>query len=157
MATEINQAKLAKLVKAGKTQAQCAHELGVSPGQLGMLKYGQALVATGQLKKIPATEKGVKEARDKQGLRWEFIAAATGLSVAKVREFYGDKESYIGRGRKPGASNGKPASSKTSGSKTGAAGSKVKTGGKTGGSKTNKPPVRNRTRAGRAAASGNPS
>jgi hypothetical protein len=146
MATEINTAKLDKLVKAGKTQAQCANELGISPGQLGMLNFGQAQVRVGLLKKAPATAASVKALRDKQGLRWEFIAAATGLSVAKVREAYGDKESYIGRGRKPGASNGKPAAAK---GKTAA--SKGKTPAKS------KTPVRNKTRAGRAAASGNPS
>jgi hypothetical protein len=147
MATEISQAKLDRLVKQGKSQAKCAEALGVTPGQLGMLRYGQALVNTGQLKKAPATAKSVKELRDKQSLRWEFIAAMTGLSVAKVRELYGNKDSYIGRGRKPGAGGG---SSKSSSKPTGR-----KAGGR-GGRQAAKP-TRARTRAARAAKSGNPS
>lgn len=152
MATEINQAKIDKLVKAGKTQAQVAQALGVTPGQLGMLRYGQALVNTGQLKKAPGTAASVKQLRDKQGLRWEFIAAATGLSVAKVRETYGDKESYIGRGRKP---NGAATTGRASARKSG--GNSAKNTGRGSAGKGKTAPARARTRAARAAKSGNPS
>jgi hypothetical protein len=138
---EISQAKIDALVKKGLSQAKVAEKLGVTPGQLGMLRFGVAMVNTGQLKKAPATSKSVKELRDKGGLRWEFIAAATGLSVAKVREMYGDKESYIGRGRKPGEG----ATKKASGS------------GRGRGGKPAAKPTRARTRAARAAKSGNPS
>lgn len=149
MATEISQAKVNALVKKGLSQAKVAEQLDVSPGQLGMLRYGQGLVACGKLKKAPATSKSVKELRDKQNLRWEYIAAATNLSVAKVRELYGDKESYIGRGRKPG-SNGSTTSKSSSKSKTAS-------GGRGRGKAASGRPARARTRAQRAAKSGNPS
>lgn len=142
---DISQSKIDALVKKGLSQAKVAEKLGVTPGQLGMLRYGQALVNSGKLKKAPATAKSVKELRDKQGLRWEFIAAATGLSVAKVRDLYGDKESYIGRGRKPGSGSTGKSSGRGSGR------------GSARGGKTAAKPARARTRAARAAKSGNPS
>lgn len=142
---DISQSKIDALVKKGLSQAKVAEKLGVTPGQLGMLRYGQALVNSGKLKKAPATAKSVKELRDKQGLRWEFIAAATGLSVAKVRDLYGDKESYIGRGRKPGSGSTGKSSGRGSGR------------GSARGGKTAAAPARARTRAARAAKSGNPS
>lgn len=147
MAKDISQSKVDALVKKGLSQAKVAEKLGVTPGQLGMLRYGQGLVNTGKLKKAPATAASVKQLRDKQSLRWEYIAAMTGLSVAKVRELYGNKESYIGRGRKPGAASATPSksSSKPSGSKAaGRKGAAAK-------------PARARTRAARAAKAGNPS
>lgn len=153
---EINQAKLVALVKKGKNQAECARELGVTAGQLGMLKYGQALVEAGKLKKAPATAKSVKELRDKESMRWEFIAARTGLSVAKVKELYGDKPSYVGRGPKPGGSKSKSAA-KSSAKKTGVrhvATGKKKTAARGGRGATT---PRARTRAERAARSSNPS
>lgn len=146
---DISQSKIDALVKKGLSQAKVAEKLGVTPGQLGMLRYGQALVNSGKLKKAPATAKSVKELRDKQGLRWEFIAAATGLSVAKVRDLYGDKESYIGRGRKPGSGS----TSKSSGRASGRGSAR----GSARGGKTAAAPARARTRAARAAKSGNPS
>jgi len=150
MATDISQSKVDQLVKKGLSQAKVAEKLGVTPGQLGMLRYGVALVNTGKLKKAPATAKSVKDLRDKQSLRWEFIAAMTGLSVAKVRELYGNKESYIGRGRKPGQAT-------TSGRSSGRSAAGRKNTGNKGKGNTAGKPARARTRAERAARSGNPS
>lgn len=147
---EINEAKLDKLVKAGKTQPECARELGVTPGQLNMLTFGKALVRTGKLSKAPATEASAKKLR-KEGLRFEFISAATGLSVAKVKEITGDIAGPA-RGRKAGTSG-----SKKSGTSSSKAGGASKRGSASSKRKTAAAPRRARTRAERAARSGNPS
>jgi cyanate lyase len=123
MASELDYNKLVALVKKDNdiTQAQAAVKLGLSVGQVSMLKFQQAKVEAGVLAKIPGTTKAIKEARDKKGLRWEAIAAATGLSPAGVKAKYEEgggnaADSYTGRGRNFAASgNGsarKPAARK---------------------------------------------
>jgi hypothetical protein len=61
--------------------------------------------------KLKNTQAGVKAGRE-QGLRFERIAARTGLAVGEVRamaEAAGvGADHYIGRGRKPGNGNGTP-------------------------------------------------
>lgn len=111
MAAELDYDKLVKLVKGDNeiTQSKAAQKLGLSIGQVSMLKFQQARVAAGVLKKQPATAKSVKDLRDKQGHRWEAIAAMTGLSPAAVKAKYEEaggnaSSSYVGRGRNHSAS-----------------------------------------------------
>jgi len=137
--------KLQKLVKAGNNQPTCAKELNVTPGQLGMKAFCDAQVAVGLVAKAPATEASCKKLRA-AGARWELIAAQTGLSVASVKKNVGEGTS-VGRGRP--AAGGKAKTGKTAG-KTGV--NPVARGGK-----SKAAPARARTRAERAAKSGNPS
>lgn len=100
---EVNEAKLLKAVKSGATHGEAASQLGITQGQLSMLRYCMAQVEAGQYDEIPATAASVKKARDKDGNRWELIAARAGISVAKVKDLYGGedaaKKSFVGRGR----------------------------------------------------------
>lgn len=165
MASELNYDKLVKLVKGDKgiTQGQAAQKLGLSIGQVPMLKFNGAQVAAGVYQKAPATGPSIKKLRDSEGNRWELIAARTGLGVAAVKAKYeeagGDAKAYVGRGRdhskatrsKP-AGRRKPASTgKPSGRKPAArrkpAGTAANKGGKS-------PVVRRTTRRSTA---GNPS
>lgn len=141
--TTKQQQTLLKSVKAGKTQGAIATELGLTPGQLGMKAFCDAQVEAGLVPSAPGTETSVKKLRA-AGARWELIAAQTSLSVAKVKELAGDA-TPVARGRK--ASNG-------SGSK--ATGVKVVANARGARGKT-AAPARARTRAERAARSGNPS
>lgn len=148
--------KLVTLLKKNGelTQQAAADKLGVSLGQVNMLAFCKAKVAAGVVSKAPATVQSVKKLRNQDGDRWEMIAARTGLSVAKVKDLFGGEDaaakSSVGRGR--------PAGSKTSGSKTKTKAAGSRSGGKTtaakrGGSKTGV--ARNKTRAARRG--GNPS
>lgn len=100
---EVNEAKLLKAVKGGATHGEAASQLGLTQGQLSMLKFCMAQVEAGQYDEIPATAASVKKARDKDGNRWELIAARAGISVAKVKDLYGGedaaRDSFTGRGR----------------------------------------------------------
>lgn len=143
---EVNEAKLDKLVKSGKSQPEAARELGLSTGQLNMLTFGKSLVRTGKLDKAPATEASAKKLRA-SGLRYEYISAATGLSVAKVKEFTAGVDGPA-KGRKPGnGSAPKTTSTKAAPAKKAAAGKSAPKG----------TPARAKTRAQRAAKSGSPS
>jgi hypothetical protein len=147
----INFDKLVKLVKGGATQSKAADALGVTVGQLGMMKFCQAQVAAGVYSKAPATGPSVKKLRDNEGNRWELIAARIGSTVGNVKNLYEDaggdlSKTYVGRGQKP--TNGKA----SSGTK---ASSGRKTSGKAQAGKKGSVP-RARTRAERAAR-GNPS
>lgn len=126
MAT-VNEAKLLKSAKAGKTHSQAAADQGLTIGQLPMIQFCRAQVESGQFGKIPATKASVQKAR-KEGNRWELIAARSGLSVAKVKDLFGGedaaKKSYTGRGRNFSGSKS-PAKNKTR-----QAGAKGKGGGK---------------------------
>lgn len=131
MASELNYDALVRLVKSNKdiTQAEAARRLGLSVGQIPMIKFCQAQVAVGVYSKIPGTAAAVKKARDSEGNRWELIAARTGKSVAAVKDLYpGDaSSSYTGRGRNfNGVSSGsrKKTSSTSSARKTAATGSR---------------------------------
>lgn len=139
---------LIKNIKAGKNQAQCAEALGLTPGQLGMNKFCAAQVEAGIVSKAPATEKSVKSLRA-GGARWELIAAQTGLSVAKARELAGDT-SPVKRGPKQSGVQ------VTAGTKATTGKANTRAAGKGGKTQAATPP-RARTRAERAARSGNPS
>jgi hypothetical protein len=137
---------LLKGVKAGKSQPEIARELGITPGQLSMKQFCEAQVESGQVSKAPATEASVKKLRA-GGARFELIAAQTGMSVAKIKDIVGDAP--VKRG--PKASEGKSAPAKSGRGRTGVqvvARGKGKPAGR---------PARARTRAERAARSGNPS
>src|SRR6266496_2277260 len=101
----INFDRLVKILKGGeKKHSKVAEKLGLTPSQLDMMTFCKAKVAAGVAKKIPATAKSVRDARDKQKLRWEDIAARTNLTVGKVKDLYEDgggdtTKSYTGRGR----------------------------------------------------------
>ena len=163
MTTEINFAKVVKLAKAGKSQPEAARELGVTPGQLNMLTWGKALVEAGKLQKAPNTEASIKKLRQ-GGARFEYIAAQTGASVAKVKEIAGDIA--IARGRKAengGASSKRSTTSKTSTAKSSTAkrstAKSATSGRRSGGAKSKTaaaPAGRKRTLAERRGA-GNPS
>lgn len=120
MASELNYDKLVKLVKSDKeiTQKAAADALGLTIGQISMMKFCQAQVEAGAYTTAPATEASIKRLRDGEGNRWELIAARTGLSVAAVKDKYpGDpKASYTGKGRNfnGAASGSKPSSRKPS-------------------------------------------
>ena len=68
--------------------------------------------------KVAATQKGVTDAR-KAGLRFERIAARSGLSVGEVRDFAEKAgvgaDFYVGRGRKPGSNGASASTAKSSG------------------------------------------
>lgn len=91
-------------------QRAAADRLDVPVSDVGMLQFCNAQVDAGIWSEIGETAKAVKDARDKDGNRWEMIMARSGLSRAKVIELYGGEEeakaSYTGRGRNF-AENGK--------------------------------------------------
>lgn len=166
----INYDRLVKLVKGGANQADAAKQLGVTTGQLSMLLFCQAQVDSGLVKKAPGTPKSVRELRDKQGNRWELIAARTGLSVAAVKahaESAGVLDSYTGRGRNhSGSTSGRKASTKktsakSSTKKTSAKSSTKKTsaaGGRPSARKTGgRPSARKSATSGRRSTAANPS
>ena len=85
---------------------EIAEKLKISISTAFSLLYPAEAVAFPELK-FKATSANVKKARDKEGLRWERIAARCGVSPAMARQLYADSGgdpsgSYIGRGRKPG-------------------------------------------------------
>src|SRR4051812_12728027 len=90
MASELNYDKLVKLVKGNNdiTQAGAAEALGLSIGQVSMLKFCQAQGEAKVYDKAPSTNASIKKLRDSEGNRWELIAARTGLSVAAVKTKY---------------------------------------------------------------------
>jgi hypothetical protein len=172
MATAVNQSKLQGLVKRNKSLPETAEELGLPVSVIGPHFY-RAEVAVNPKLKIAATPKAIRQARDKDGLRWERIAARTNMSVAAVKEAYeeagGDlSASYTGRGRKPGSNGGSGRKSAGAGAssrkttpaarrKTASAGRKKTTTARRGAGKKTATVRRARTRAQRAANSGNPS
>src|SRR5215831_4706997 len=101
---DIDQKKLVALVKKGKTHSECAEALGITVGQLSMLKFCQAQVEAGEYDEMTATPKNVLKLRDKENYRWELIAAIIDEGVAKTKSLYADAggdpaTSYTGRGR----------------------------------------------------------
>lgn len=151
-----NKSKLVSFLKKNGEagQSAAAKHLGVSIGQLPMIEFCRAQVEAGVYKEIPSTTKSVTDARDKQGNRWELIAARAGVGVAEVKKLYdGDaSKSYTGRGRNHGsASTGKAAPAKKGGAKPSGKAAGRKPGKGTAG------PQRARTRAQRMARAGDPS
>lgn len=182
MATAVNMSKLIAQVKKGATLPKAAEALGQPVSVVGPHYYKAEVEANPKLK-FNATPASVVKAHDEEGLRWDRIAARTGKTVSQVKALYAEKrdlsDAYTGRGRKPG-SNGKPAGrgassraaasgTRASGKRTGGraasgraasgrgrgraasgnrASGRAASGGKGG---------RARTRAERAAKSGNPS
>lgn len=165
MASELNYDKLVKLVKGDKdiTQGQAAQKLGLSIGQVSMLKFCQAQVEAGKFQKAPATAASVKKLRDNEGNRWELIAARTGLSPAAVKAKYeeagGDAKAYVGRGRDHSKTTGKPSSRKPAGRSSSKPSGRKPAGRKPAGTAANrrggKAPVIRRTT--RRSTAGNPS
>jgi len=101
-----------------------ASQLKVGTSTAVQLMYYAEPIADPKLK-IKATGAAVKAARDRQGLRWERIAARADISVNRARELYeeagGDIDSsYTGRGKRPGGAPAE-AKSKATGAKRGAA------------------------------------
>jgi|KBSMisStandDraft_5_1062788.scaffolds.fasta_scaffold21235_10 hypothetical protein len=135
-------------------QSAAAKHLGISIGQLPMLQFCIAQVEAGVYDELPATTKSVTAARDKEGNRWELLAARTGESVSAVKKLYsGDpSESYTGKGRNHKNGQGSAPTGKAAGKAPAAAAKKSKaTRGKSTG------PVRAKTRAQRMARAGDPS
>lgn len=166
MATEVNASKLVGLIKKGKTLPEAANEMGQPVAIIGPHYYRAEVEANPKLK-FKATPTSVVRAHDVEGLRWDRIAARTGLSVSAVKEMYSEKgdlkNAYTGRGRKggstPAAGRGSSsrktaaASRKTGTARKGGAGGSKK---KTAASRKTGAVQRNRTRAARQGSS-NPS
>lgn len=127
MASELDYDKLVKLVKSDNdiTQGKAAERLGLSIGQIPMLKFCLAKVEAGVVSKAPGTDASIKRLRQ-GGARFELIAAQTGKSVAAVKAVLGDDAGYVGRGRdhSNGASSG---TSRKGSSKTTSTGSRKTT------------------------------
>lgn len=164
MASELNYDKLVKLVKSDKdiTQGQAAQKLGLSIGQVPMMKFCAAQVAAGTYQKAPATGPSIKKLRDSEGNRWELIAARTGLGVAAVKTKYEEaggnvSSSYTGRGRNfSGTASTKKPSSRKPASRGGKPSGRKPAGRKPAGTATNRrggkaPVVRRTTRRSTAA------
>jgi hypothetical protein len=174
--------KVVKMLKANGElkQSEVATKLGVTVGQVPMLKFCQAQVEAGVYNKAPGTPASIKKLRDVEGNRWELIAARTGKGVAAVKTAYeeagGDaSNSYTGRGRNfSGAttttrsttrSGGKTGSGRPSAAKSGGRPSATKTAGKTATKAGGRPSARGagkggsvqRNVAGRRGSAGNPS
>lgn len=106
---------IGRMVKKGASLGEVAKELGLTVGQVAPEFYRQE-VEQGVIDEIDAKNdrelaKKIVVARDKQGLRWERLAAATGLGVARVKTLYeeggGDlSDTYTGKGRNFNAVNG---------------------------------------------------
>src|SRR3954463_16322066 len=128
MASELDYDKLVKLVKSDNdiTQGKAAERLGLSIGQIPMLKFCQAKVEAGAGSKAPGTEASIKKLRA-NGDRYEMIAAKTGKSVAAVKEVLGPNAGYVGRGRNFNGASGSGTSRKGSSSKTTSTGSRKTT------------------------------
>lgn len=94
-------------------------KVGLPPAD--MIVYRAEPVAFPQLK-LKSTGKEIRNARDKQGLRWERIAARTGISVAEVKSRYADAggdlaTSYTGKGRMPSGVSPSPKKAAETGAK----------------------------------------
>jgi hypothetical protein len=142
---------LSKNEDAGQSAA--ADHLGITISQLPMIDFCRAQVEAGIWSEIAETPKAVLAARDKDGNRWELVAARADVGVAKAKTMYedaggvldakpaktakekADKDEKVAtrRGRKPSGTAGGRAASKKTG------------------------PQRARTRAERMARSGDPS
>jgi hypothetical protein len=165
--------KVVKMLKANGElkQSEVATKLGVTVGQVPMLKFCQAQVEAGVYNKAPGTPASIKKLRDVEGNRWELIAARTGKGVAAVKTAYeeagGDaSNSYTGRGRNFSGATTTTRSTTRSGGKTGSGRpSATKTAGKTATKAGGRPSARGagkggnvqRNVAGRRGSAGNPS
>jgi hypothetical protein len=138
---------------------------GIPPSQIGRHIYAAEPIAKPSLK-FKGTPAAIVRARDVEKLRWERIAARTGMTVSEVREAYEEKsgqsyqKSYIDRGRRwdgTAPAKGKKAAGKkgtgraTSGRRAAANGRKKSTAKKG----TKRPKAR--TRADLKAKAGSPS
>jgi hypothetical protein len=162
MAKEVNRDKLVELLKKNPEEPESfyADKLGVSRTIIGPAIWACEPIANPKLK-FAANKANIVKAR-KDGIRWERIAARTGESVAEVKRIGGAEAAkiYTGRGRPvgDGATSG---GSKTSGGRAGGRAGRGTSGRRaaaSGNSGSGKKPAgrRNRTRADRAAASGDP-
>jgi hypothetical protein len=107
MAEALENKKLQQLLKKhpGESGTFYANELGIAVGKIAPLLYYNEPLADPSLK-FSGTPAQIVNARENDGLRWERIAARTGLSLAEVRRRYEEKtgnsyqKSYSGRGRR---------------------------------------------------------
>lgn len=101
-----------------------AREFGVSAAAIVATVWRLEAVADPSLA-VGTSPTAVANARDKEGLRWERIAARSGLSVADVKRKYTEKtglqpeQSYTGRGRDFTGSGGTKSKAKATGAKRG--------------------------------------
>ena len=88
------------LLKKGKSLGETAKELGVTVNQIAPTYYKAEPIADPSLK-IDDDAKSIVAARDEDGLRWERIAARSGLTVGKVKALHeeggGDEAKRTGR------------------------------------------------------------
>jgi hypothetical protein len=88
------------LLKKGKTLGETAKELGVTVNQIAPTYYKAEPLADPSLK-IDDDAASIVAARDEDGLRWERIAARSGLTVGKVKALHeeggGDASKRTGR------------------------------------------------------------
>jgi hypothetical protein len=154
--TDAQQRKLVEVLKKSPDESESFYvsKTGISAGQIGPALWKAEPVASPKLK-FKANKSEIVKAR-KDGIRWERIAARTGESIAEVKRIGGKEAAdvYTGRGRptsgyKPNSGGGGSRGAKNKGT----SGRRAQSG--TSGSK--KAPVRrNRTRADRMAAAGDP-
>jgi hypothetical protein len=154
--------KLVALLKKSPDESESfyADKLNIDRTKIGPMIWFNEPIANPKLK-IKGNKSEIVKAR-KNGIRWERIAARTGESVAEVKRIGGAEAAkiYTGRGRPvgDGATSG---GSKTSGGRAGGRAGRGTSGRRaaaSGNSGSGKKPAgrRNRTRADRAAASGDP-
>jgi hypothetical protein len=129
MAKEITDKQVIDLLKKhpGESMQFYATKLGIQLGAVGAIVWRLEPQADASLK-FNGTPAAIVAARDKEGMRWERIAARTGKTISEVKKLYSEKsgvdasQSYTGRGRNFSgtASSAKP--SATAGAKRGATG-----------------------------------
>lgn len=154
---------------SGQSERHYAEKSGIPQSKLLPLLIKAELEANPSLK-ISATAASVSKARE-SGLRWPRIAGYAGISVAKAKELYEEKNgsgsagtSYTGRGRNfaNGGSNGATRSTRgTSGRRTATKTASTGTSGRRGrgaATKTASAPASRKPgrRGTRAAAAANP-
>lgn len=130
MAKALTDAQVIKVIKKLGPEAAIsayAEELGVPTGSIGPTIWRLEPEAQPSLK-FKGTKANIVKAR-KDGMRWERIAARTGMSVAEAKNTGGkDADVYTGRGRRFDGSA--PASGGTSGRRQGTRGQQKATSGR---------------------------
>jgi hypothetical protein len=118
MAKELTDAQVKAAIKKNPDEsiAFYAKELGVAVGSLGPTIWRMEPVARPSLQ-FKGNKSEIVKAR-KNGMRWERIAARTGLSIAEAKRV-GGKEADVYTGRGARFDGSKPASGATSGRRGG--------------------------------------
>ena len=83
------------------SEKEACEASGIAPNKIGPALWEAEPVAVPEAK-FSATKESILDAR-KNGVRWERIAARTGVSVPEAKEIGGREaqETYTGRGRRP--------------------------------------------------------